>query len=93
MTNENIKHLRQILEHATMHEPTRIEAQVCVDLLEHDLNECRCSFHRLTGDLLAAIAQADHDAKSGFDTLAMHQWDEILRLAAIVRQERIGAAQ
>ena len=91
--NENIKQLRQIIEHATMHEPTRIEAQVCVDLLEHDLNECQCSFHRLVGDLLDAIASADHDSKSGFDTLASAEWDNVLRLAAIVRQERIGAQQ
>lgn len=34
---EGIKHLRDILEHATMHEPTRMEAQVCVDLLEKDV--------------------------------------------------------
>jgi len=39
--NENIKHLRQILENATMHEPTRIEAQVCLDLLEADFREAR----------------------------------------------------
>jgi len=35
--NENIRHLREILEHATMHEPTRIEAMVCLDLLEADM--------------------------------------------------------
>lgn len=91
--NENIKHIREILEHATMHEPTRIEAQVCVDLLEHDLNERRCSFYRLTGDLLAAIATANADGKSGYDTLAQDDWENVLRLAECVRQEMIGAAQ
>lgn len=46
--NENIKHLREIIEHAVPAEttsgqpsPTLAEAQVCLDLLEADFTEAR----------------------------------------------------
>jgi hypothetical protein len=45
--NENLKHLRQIIAHATMHDPTRTEAMVCLDLLEADMRDAHAAIFPL----------------------------------------------
>jgi len=49
---ENIKHMRQIIEHNIQHESTRIEASVVLDLIELEMRErTKLAYHTAPGEL------------------------------------------
>ena len=87
---ENLKHMRDIVEHNITHEASRIEASVVLDLLEADWREAKQeeeSSNRLRRTLADILTETANILKGPPGELKEHSWhdipDKVLALVAV----------